>query len=164
MRRLGRILGGIPALGRDADPAMRRCQRANSMPHPFRLSVLLGCVLVASACSSGTTQEFDRRAASFVGRPEADLVAGFGVPSRTYDGDGRRLLQYELATPSATPAIRPSIGLGFGSWGSGVGVGTGLGFGGYGAPAALCVLVFESREGQIAGFSRNGPGCVAKPA
>ncbi|MDN3568501.1 hypothetical protein ACFQY5_16550 [Paeniroseomonas aquatica] len=133
------------------------------MRHPFRRAALLGCVLAAAACSSGTPQEFDRRAASFVGRPEADVVAGFGVPSRTYDGDGRRLLQYELATPSAAPAIRPSIGLGIGGWGSGVGLGTGLGFGGYAVPD-LCVLVFESREGRIAGFSRNGPGCVAKAA
>jgi hypothetical protein len=106
--------------------------------------------------------------ATFIGRPETDVVAGLGVPNRTYDSDGRRLLQYEFARPSPAPAIVPSIGLGFGSgrWGSGWGVGTGLGlgFGGYGTPPAGCILVFEARDGQITAFNRNGPGCVLSAA
>jgi hypothetical protein len=133
-----------------------------------RLAFLLLPLVLASACSSGTSQEFDRRMSTYMGRPEADVVAGLGVPSRTYDGDGRRLLQYEFARPSSSPAILPSLGLGFGSgsFGSGFGVGTGigLGFGGYGAPADTCVLVFESQQGRITGFNRNGPGCVASAA
>ncbi len=105
---------------------------------------------------------------TFVGRPEADVIAGLGVPHRTYDGDGRRLLQYEFVRPSPAPAVFPSIGFGFGSggWGSGWGVGTGLGLGlgGYGPPGHACVLIFESRDGRITSFSRNGPGCVAAAA
>jgi len=51
-------------------------------------------------------------------------------------------------------------------WGGGWGVGTGLGLGigGYGAVADACVLVFESRDGRITGFNRNGPGCVLPAA
>ncbi len=124
-----------------------------------RLLVLLPLLL--AACSSGTTAEFDRRIGTYVGRPEADVVANLGVPSRTYEGDGRRLLQYEFARPSSRPAVFPSIGLGFGGFGSGVGVGTGLGLGFGGGGADGCVLVFESREGRITSFNRNGPGCVA---
>jgi hypothetical protein len=135
------------------------------MPRTRHIIVALLPLALVAACSTGTTQEFDRRIATYVGRPEADVVAGLGVPSRTYDGDGRRLLQYEFTRPSSTPAILPSVGLGFGSggWGSGFGIGTGLGFGfgGYGTPAATCVLVFEARDGRITGFNRNGPGCVA---
>ncbi|SDB13545.1 hypothetical protein [Belnapia rosea] len=119
-------------------------------------------LLALAACSSGTTAEFDRRIGTYVGRPETEVVANLGVPSRTYDGDGRRLLQYEFARPSSRPAVFPSIGLGFGSFGSGVGVGTGLGLGfGGGGGVDGCVLVFESREGRITSFNRNGPGCVA---
>ena len=138
------------------------------MPRTRRHLIALLPLALTAACSTGSPEEFDRRIATYVGRPEADVVAGLGIPSRAYDGDGRRLLQYDFARPSSIPAILPSIGLGFGSggWGSGFGIGTGLGFGfgGYGAPAATCVLVFESRDGRITGFNRNGPGCVAPAA
>ena len=123
-----------------------------------------GSVLVLlGACASGDPAEFDRRLTTYVGRPEADLISGLGVPSRTYDGDGRRLLQYDFVQPAPGPGIVPSLGLGFGSFGfgSGVGVGTGLGFGfpAGGAPRG-CSVVFETREGQVQGFNRNGPGCT----
>ncbi len=129
---------------------------------------LLGAVAAGgvAACSSATPQAFDARMSGFVGRPEAEVVAALGVPSRTYEGDGRRLLQYEFARPSSAPAVYPSLGFGFGSWGGGgfgVGTGLGLGFGGYAAPPDVCVLVFEAREGRITGFNRNGPGCVLPP-
>jgi hypothetical protein len=135
------------------------------MPSP-----LLAAALAAlAACSTATPEAFDARMAGFVGRPEAELVAALGVPNRTYDGDGRRLLQYEFLRPSTAPAIYPSIGLGFGNfgWGGGWGVGTGIGFGFGGPPAAAavgCVLVFESRDGRVSGFNRNGPGCVLEAA
>ena len=140
---------------------MSQCRR--------RFAASLLPLVLAAACSSATPQEFDRRIGSYVGHPEADVVAALGVPSRTYDGDGRRLLQYEFARPSSLPTILPSIGLGFGSGGfggggSGFGTGLGLGFGGYGAAPDPCVLVFESHEGRITGFQRNGPGCVSSAA
>src|SRR5438105_4235630 len=118
-------------------------------------------LLLTAACSTGTVQEFDRRMTTYVGRPEADVVAGLGVPSRTYDGDGRRLLQYEFIQPSRSPAIMPGIGFGFGGAGFGIGTGLGLGFGG--RPDG-CALVFETREGRVTSFNRNGPGCVSTAA
>lgn len=141
---------------------MPRAQPASSVLLLLSLSTLA----LAAGCSTATPAEFDRRTAAYVGRPESAVVAELGVPSRTYDGDGRRLLQYDFARPSSTPAIFPSIGLGVGRFGRGVGVGTGLGlgFGGYAAGPDFCVLVLESRNGQITGFTRNGPGCVASPA
>ena len=125
--------------------------------------------LLAACADSRTPQAFDQRMSGFVGRPEAELVAGLGVPSRTYDADGRRLLQWDFLQPSTSPAVYPSIGLGFGSFGfgrgggSGVGVGTGLGFGplGGGGTPQGCSVVFETREGTVQGFTRNGPGCIA---
>jgi hypothetical protein len=50
---------------------------------------------MVAGCATGTTEEFDHRIATCVGRPEAAVVAGLGVPSRTYEGNGGRLLQYE---------------------------------------------------------------------
>jgi hypothetical protein len=116
---------------------------------------------IVAGCATSTTKEFDRRIATYVGRPEAEVVAGLGVPSRTYEGDGRRLLQYGFARPSLAPTILPGVGIGFGSGGVGIGTGLGLGFGGYGASADTCVLVLESRDGRITSFNREGRGCVA---
>ncbi|MBK1660294.1 hypothetical protein [Paracraurococcus ruber] len=125
-------------------------------------------LLALAACASQTPQAFDQRMTGFVGKPEAELVAGLGVPTRSYEADGRRLLQWDFVQPSSAPAVYPSIGLGFGSFGfgrgggSGVGVGTGLGFGlGGGAAPQGCSVVFETRGGTVQSFNRNGPGCVA---
>jgi hypothetical protein len=36
---------------------------------------------LATACATGITEELDRRIATYVGRPEAEAVAGLGVPT-----------------------------------------------------------------------------------
>ena len=51
---------------------------------------------------------------SWIGRGEGDLVAGLGVPHRTMEQDGRRLLAYD-ETGVARAAVVPSIGIGGGS-------------------------------------------------
>jgi hypothetical protein len=142
------------------------------MSRRTRLPPWLALVVpLAAACAAdtATTEAFDRRMGSYVGRSEAELVAGLGVPNRTYDAaDGRRLLQYELYRPSSAPAVYPSIGFGFGSGGGGGGFsfgGVGLGFGlPAQSPVAPCTVVFELRGGYVAGLDRHGEGCVAAPA
>ncbi|TCZ54274.1 hypothetical protein [Roseicella aquatilis] len=136
--------------------------RSRSIP------TLIALALLGACADTRTPQAFDQRMAGFVGRPEAELVAGLGVPSRTYEADGRRLLQWDFLQPNPGPALYPSIGLGFGSFGfgrgggSGVGVGTGLGFPvGGAAPPRGCSVIFETRDGTVQSFNRNGPGCVA---
>ena len=128
------------------------------------ISQLVALALLG-ACASRTPEAFDQRMTPYVGRPEAELVAGLGVPSRSHEADGRRLLQWDFLQQSSSPSIYPSIGLGFGSFGwggSGVGVGTGFGVGlGGGAALQGCSVVFEVREGLVRSFNRNGPGCVA---
>src|SRR4051812_26407275 len=109
--------------------------------------------VLAARADSRPPQAFDQRMSRFLGPAGADLAAGPGVPSRSYDADGRRLLQWDFLAPSTTPAVYPSIGLGFGSFGfgggggSGGGVGTGLGFGPAGGAPQGCSVVFETREG-----------------
>jgi hypothetical protein len=123
--------------------------------------------LLAACADSRTPQAFDQRMSGFVGRSEAELVAGLGVPSRSYEADGRRLLQWDFLQPSTSPAVYPSIGLGFGSFnfgrssGSGVGLGTGLGVGPVGGAPLGCSVVFATQGGTVQSFTRNGPGCVA---
>jgi hypothetical protein len=65
-----------------------------------------------AGCATGTTEDLDRRIATYVGRPEAEVVTGLGVPNRTYEGDGRHLLQHEFLRPCSAPAILPGVGLG----------------------------------------------------
>jgi hypothetical protein len=140
----------------------RRCRRRARLGLPAALAP----ALLAVACAGGSEAEFDRRAGTYIGRTEADLIAGLGVPSRAYETpDGRRFVQYDTvsAQPSG-PVVVPSIGLGFGNfgWGGGWGVGTGLAFGGYApTPAVTCSLTFELRGGRVQGFDRRGGGCLA---
>src|SRR3954469_13644082 len=101
----------------------------------LRIIPVLGTLALLGACGpTQTPQAFDQRMTSFIGQSEATLVAGLGVPTRTYEADGRRLLQWDFVQPNPGPALYPSIGLGFGGFnfgrggGSAVGVGTGLGF------------------------------------
>ena len=144
------------------------------MTRPRRLAApLLALALLAGCAASPGPEDFDRRMSAYVGRPEADLVAGLGVPSRTYEAEGRRLLAFEFTSTAASPAIVPGLGLGLGfggggfGRGGGVGVGTGLGlgFGGYGAaPVATCSVTFELREGRVSSFERRGEGCASVTA
>ena len=50
-------------------------------------------VFALAGCSAGPGIE--ARLAPFVGRSEAELVEGLGVPTRTHEVDGLRFLQYE---------------------------------------------------------------------
>jgi len=127
------------------------------------VAALPAAVAVAGCASGSSAEEFDRRVSTYVGRSEADLIAGLGVPSRTYEADGRRLLQYDYARPSSAPVVYPSIGLGFGSWGGGStfgGLGLGFGFGGYGASIETCAVTFDVQEGRVRGFERRGDACA----
>lgn len=139
------------------------------MRRTHHLSVLFLLALWGAGCTAASTVEaFDRRMATYLGRSEADLVGGLGVPSRTYDApDGRRLLQYDFAGSAPRPSVVPSVGLGFGGFGGGVGIGTGLGlgFGGYGRPGVVdCSAIFELRDGRVLTFNRRGEGCTAPVA
>lgn len=99
---------------------------------------------------------------SWIGRSEGDLVSGLGVPHRTMEQDGRRLLAYD-GTGMARSAVVPSIGIGIGGGSGrygGTGVGTGLGLSFMpGAGGNACTTTFEVQGGRVTGFTRAGPDC-----
>ncbi|WP_270938067.1 YdgH/BhsA/McbA family protein [Falsiroseomonas oryzae] len=103
--------------------------------------------------------------AAWIGRSEADLVASLGVPSRSYEVEGRRFVAYDTPVAAPGPAVVPSIGFGVGrssgGWGSSTGFGTGLGlsFGNFGGTAQPCTTSFELQDGRVVGAARHGPGC-----
>lgn len=116
----------------------------------MRTLVLLACLLASCA------PPFDRAAflAGFVGVPEAELVRRLGVPSRTYDADGRKFLAY-AERRSTVYAGGPVFG-GFGYFGPGYGY--------YGAfPSRVvereCETTFELAAGRVASWSLRGNAC-----
>lgn len=97
------------------------------------------------------------------GLTEAELVQRLGVPTGSYEAEGRRFLTFEQQGGSG-PSVTPSIGFGVGrfggGWGSGTafGTGIGLGFGGGGVPRS-CTSTFELQQGRVIGVTRQGAGC-----
>ena len=129
---------------------------------PILLSFLLAASL--TACADTGPRDFDRRMASYISAPEADLVSGLGVPRQIYEADGRRFLQYDFGGWRSLASGGPSFGIGVGgarwSGGSGVGTGLGIGFGGSPQPQYVaCVVTFEIRDRHVLDFHRQGDGC-----
>lgn len=112
------------------------------------LRLILALPLVLAACAQGPTLE--QRLATFIGQREGDLVASLGVPTRTYEADGRRFLQFEQQRLVVIP-------------------GDPWNYGWYGMrrPWAVpstyapvrCDITFILREGRVESFSARGDGC-----
>lgn len=116
-----------------------------------RLFPALALPLLLAACATGPT--FQQRMATYVGRSEADLVSGMGVPVRTYETGGRRFLQYEQQSTVTVPG--DPWGYGGGPWW------------GYRRPWAVppsyavvtCDITFALRQGLVENFTARGQGC-----
>src|SRR3712207_3036269 len=99
----------------------------------MRRLALLPLLLVAACAQQGATTLENP-----LGLTEAELVSRLGVPSRSYDVEGRRFLAWETQGYSSGPSVVPSLGLGFGRFGGGgfsgssFGTGLGLSFGNFG--------------------------------
>lgn len=106
----------------------------------------LGPLLLCAACATGPT--LAQRLSVYIGRPEVDLVTGLGVPLRTYDGDGRRFLEFEQQRLLSVPA---PYGGGFG-WRGGLYAGTTY-------TTVTCGITFALRDGRAESFTFRGDGC-----
>jgi hypothetical protein len=109
----------------------------------------LPALLLLAGCAAGPGIE--ARLAPFVGRTEAELVAGLGVPNRTYDVEGLRFLQYEERR-QVLHQLDPYWGRPYGRF----------------APLPLaapvlltrsCDVTFTLRQGRVEGFAIRGDDC-----
>ncbi|WP_137181423.1 hypothetical protein [Roseomonas sp. AR75] len=110
----------------------------------------LALALLAAACAQGPTLQ--ERLSVWIGRSELDLLSELGVPTRTYELDGRRFLLFEQRSviPVAAPAYAPM----WGPWGY---------RGGWPAPASYatvtCDVTFILRNQVVENFTFRGQGC-----
>jgi hypothetical protein len=111
--------------------------------------VAAGAALGLAACTPAPPLE--ARLQPWIGRSEVDLVAAFGVPSRTYQVDQLKFLQFEQRrtqfVPGDYPFYRP-----FGRFGP---------IGGYPPTIVVigCDVTFALRQGVVDSFSFRGDGC-----
>ncbi|WBV43561.1 hypothetical protein [Pseudoroseomonas cervicalis] len=114
------------------------------------LPALLLPALLAGCAAPGPTLE--QRLATFINRPEGELVAQLGVPVRTYETEGRRFLQFEQQSTILVPG--DSWGYGYNPWG-------------YRRPwtappsyaVTRCEMTFAVRQGLVESFTARGEGC-----
>ncbi len=104
--------------------------------------------LALAACATGPTLE--QRLSGYIGRSEGDLVAGLGVPIRSYETEGRRFLQFEQR--STVPMSSPDPFF----WGPRYSV--------WSVPPASfvevsCQITFALRDQRAESFTLNGQGC-----
>jgi hypothetical protein len=111
--------------------------------------LLLGALLALAACAQEPPLEV--RLQPFVGRSEAELVGGLGVPTATYEAGGTRFLQYEERTSTVYPGD-PFWPGPYRRFGAPI----------YSPPLLVtrsCAITFGVRDGRVTGFTFRGNGC-----
>lgn len=110
---------------------------------------MAGLLLALAGCATGP--DLGTRLAATIGQGEGELVSAFGVPTRTYEADGRKFLQYEERRTQAV-ASDPYFSRFPGRFGPV--------FSPY--PAFVvrsCDITFTLAGGKVASFSFRGEGC-----
>jgi hypothetical protein len=137
-----RAAGEMPSPVRGAAVIMERI--AMQAYNRARWGLLLGLLAATSACS--TRQGFEQRMAAHIGQSEGDLVAALGVPTRTYQADGRRFIQYDRQRILADA---------YPGWG--------WRWGGPTVEVLDCHVTFEIERDRVQSFTSRGNDCVARP-
>jgi hypothetical protein len=119
-----------------------------SRPAPQGAALL--CLVLGAGCAAGPPLE--ARLQPWIGRGEADLVANFGVPVRTYLVEDRKFLQFEERRTQLVPGPDPFFYRPYGR------------FGPLAAPSPAAILVgcdvtFALRRGVVESFSFRGDAC-----
>lgn len=110
-------------------------------------------VILCAALLAGCAPAFDRPAflATFVGQPEDELVRRLGVPSRTFEANGRKFLAYAERRSEIIP-----VGAGFGGYGY---FGPSFGY----IPSEVidrsCETTFEVANGRVLTWLLRGNAC-----
>jgi hypothetical protein len=114
----------------------------------MRHAILLLALLLAG-CATGPSLE--ERLAPLVGKREAEVVMALGVPTRTYEVDGLKFMQFEERRVTLYPGDlywgRP-----YGRFGPAFGAGPTL-------ITRSCDMVFTLRGGVVQSFSLRGNDC-----
>jgi len=116
---------------------------------------LLALLLLLPLLGGCVNMLAERQAAlgQYVGQTEADLVRGLGVPSRTFDTDGRHFLAYTDRSVQVVPGFAPYYG-----WGRYGGI-----YGGGYPPDVIeriCETTFEVAQGKVVSFTLRGNACA----
>lgn len=107
--------------------------------------------IIFAALLAGCAPAFNRPAflATLVGQPEAEVVRKLGVPSRTYEANGRKFLAYSERRSEIV-----SFGVGYGGY-----FGPSFGY----APSQIiergCETTFEIGDGRVLTWSLRGNAC-----
>jgi hypothetical protein len=112
-------------------------------------------LLLLTGCALPTVEGFTAAMSRFVGASEADLVAGLGVPVRTYEAGGRLFLQYEEQRVVTYPGS-PYFGRWHGGWWVPGGFGPTM-------ETRFCSVTFALRGGRVEAFNFRGNDCRAVP-
>ena len=111
-----------------------------------------------AGCANHTQQDLEARLGTLIGAPEADLVRRMGVPSRSYETEGRKFLAY--FEPWADYAMVPGASFSGGMFGGGGGLGVGYGYRHYPEMVnRFCETTFEVVRGRVASFTLRGSSC-----
>jgi hypothetical protein len=115
-------------------------------------AALTGVGLLAGCVQPGPT--LDQRLSTFINRPEGELIAQLGVPTRSYDADGRRFLQFESQSTVLAPMDPYPYYPSYGPWG--------MRRPWMNSPnyvVVRCDMTFALRQGVVESFSFRGEGC-----
>jgi hypothetical protein len=109
----------------------------------------LALALLMAGCALGPSLE--ERLAPLVGKREGEVVMALGVPTRTYEADGRKFLQYEQRRVSLYPGD-PYWARPYGRFGPVLSPGPML-------ITRSCDTTFTLRQGVVEAFALRGDDC-----
>jgi hypothetical protein len=107
--------------------------------------------LLGAAAACAPVPPLEARLQPWIGRGEADLVSAFGVPSGTYEVEGRKFLQIEQRRTQILPSD-PLFYRPYGRFGPVWAPGPGY-------VVLTCDVTFALRRGVVESFSFRGEGC-----
>jgi hypothetical protein len=112
--------------------------------------------LSLGACVLGPTRA--EQMTAYVGQPVTTLIAGMGVPNRTYDADGVHYLAYDEQRLD----VLPGSAYGYGPWSPGLGP-FGYGWGPPAIPPTIvqrgCETTFLVADNVVRSFTLRGNAC-----
>lgn len=124
----------------------------------------LGGVMLLAGCATPTTEGFRQTLNAFIGAPEADFIHVAGIPTRTYEVDGFRYLEYEDRQTHTTPGTAPNYRTHCTGYGSSRTCNTRA----YGGSSPItrthhCDVTFRVHNGIIVDYNFVGKDCKAVP-